>query len=297
MKQFSQFILKSLLILSLGVFLVSCSSGGGGDSASSPTTATGKFIDAPVSGMTYESGAVKGTTDAGGNFTYEVGKNVKFSIGDIVIGEAPALAVMTPVNLAAAGSDASTPEVVARVQLLMSLSSTDPTTTGVITITPAIQTAAIGKTVSFTSATVQENLATLSTSMGKTLVTQAAATNQLTGSILEYFSGQYAGTFVTTSGADNPSGSVFVTVHSDGTVTGNAQRIGTNLAPIIISGHLLTRVDSASKYIFVGIADSDPYKSWTGTIDADTGVFLGNWATLSNAGTFTTNRTTYYPIP
>ena len=36
--------------------------------------------------MTYESGALKGTTDAGGTFMYEVGKNVKFSIGGIVIG-------------------------------------------------------------------------------------------------------------------------------------------------------------------------------------------------------------------
>lgn len=267
---------RNFVNVMMGVFVAAvfglAGCGGGGGGSSTPATATGKFIDAPVSGMTYESGAQKGTTGADGSFTYETGKNVKFSIGDIVIGDAPAQGIMTPVNLAAAGSDASTPEVVARVQLLMSLSSTDPTTTGVITITPAILTAALNKAMNFTSATLQADLGTLVTSLGKTLVTQAAAQTHLTGNINKMFQGNYSGTWASTSGPSY-SGTWTLAIDANGNVTGTGTETAHAGGSTAVTGNMLTQIQSGSKYIFGGTAANGYI--WTGTLDVSTGTFSG----------------------
>ena len=255
-----------MLAVVFGLFLLSACGGGGG--SSSPTTATGKFIDAPVFGMTYESGAQRGTTGADGSFTYEIGKNVKFSIGGIVIGDAPAQAVMTPVNFAAAGSDASTPEVVGRAQLLMSLSSTDPTATDVITIPPAILTAASSKTINFTSATLQSDLNTLVVSLGETLVTPANAQAHLTGNINKLFQGAYSGTWSGDGGSGTWSVNIDANGHVSGTATETASGDGTT-----VNGNMLTKLQEASKYIYGGTTTNG--YTWTGTLDVSTGSFSG----------------------
>lgn len=165
-------VLAGLLLAAMAA-LYGCSGDGG---TSGPATAVGKFVDAPVVGLQYESGSQKGVTGADGSFTYEVGKKVKFFIGDIVLGEASAKEVMTPIDLSTtANADSTTLDVVARVQLLMSLSSTDPTTAnGVITIPPAALTAAKGKTINFTTPTnLSEVVGQLVT--GNNLVTADAA--------------------------------------------------------------------------------------------------------------------------
>lgn len=167
----------------LGMIALALAGCGGGGGSSAPATATGRFVDAPVVGMTYESGSQKGVTGEDGSFIYEVGKPVKFSIGDIVLGEAPAQAIMTPVDLAPAGADADSPEVIARVQLLMSLSSTDPDVDGKITIPPAVLAAAKGKALNFASGTIQNDLAIIVPTLvqGATLVTTDGAQNHFSG--------------------------------------------------------------------------------------------------------------------
>jgi hypothetical protein len=69
----------------------------------------GQFIDAPVQGLSYRSGRVSGVTGPEGEFQYEDGRKVHFSIGDVQLGEAAAgKALMTPVDLVPGGSIDST---------------------------------------------------------------------------------------------------------------------------------------------------------------------------------------------
>ncbi|MRS02718.1 hypothetical protein EG832_05775 [bacterium] len=174
-----------LLLFSTAALSACGGSGNGGTAATE--TATGSFIDAPVQGITYESGSQRGVTGADGSFTYEVGKTVKFTIGDIVLGEATGQPVLTPVDLAPAGSDETTPEVLARVQLLMSLSSTDPAE-GKITIPPDVLTAARGKSINFATAS-QTDLADLVMALipERTLVSQEDAQNHLSSNYTKLF--------------------------------------------------------------------------------------------------------------
>ena len=46
---------------------------------------TGVFVDAPVEGLSYTSGAISGTTDATGRFLYTPGATVNFSVGSVTL--------------------------------------------------------------------------------------------------------------------------------------------------------------------------------------------------------------------
>jgi hypothetical protein len=82
---------------------------------------TGRFIDAPVQGLGYESGGVSGMTGDDGGFRYEPGQRVRFFIGDITLGEAKqGEPVITPVDLVP-GATVDSPAVVNIARLLQSL--------------------------------------------------------------------------------------------------------------------------------------------------------------------------------
>ena len=67
--------------------------------------ANGRLIDGPVEGVRYESGSLSGFTGPNGEFEYEIGKHIRFSIGDIPLGEAvTAKDLMTPLDLITGGS-------------------------------------------------------------------------------------------------------------------------------------------------------------------------------------------------
>jgi hypothetical protein len=61
------------------LFLYACGGGGGTPSD------VGVFVDAPVEGLTYQSGAFTGTTDSAGKFTYGVGQTVTFSVNGVTL--------------------------------------------------------------------------------------------------------------------------------------------------------------------------------------------------------------------
>jgi len=101
----------------------------------------GRLIDAPVEGVSYESGSLAGITGSNGEFQYEVGNTIRFFIGDIALGRAVrGKAVITPLDLVAEGS-ADTPAVINIARLLQSLDS-EPGD-GVITIPAAVRSAAV----------------------------------------------------------------------------------------------------------------------------------------------------------
>ena len=123
----------------LFLYLIGCGgNGGGGDGDGG--TATGVFKDANVSGMSFESGGENGETDANAMFTYEVGQDVIFSVGGVIVGSAAGAATVTPLDLVP-GSDNATTEVVNIVRFLLML-DTDGDPTNGISISEAVRTAA-----------------------------------------------------------------------------------------------------------------------------------------------------------
>jgi hypothetical protein len=101
----------------------------------------GVLVDAPVAGVGYESGTLAGITGDNGEFRYEVGNTIRFSIGDIPLGQ-PVMgkAVITPLDLVANGT-ADTPAVINIARLLQSLDSNPRD--GVITIPATVRVAAV----------------------------------------------------------------------------------------------------------------------------------------------------------
>ncbi|MGQ0599009.1 hypothetical protein [Aquabacterium sp.] len=98
-KRSSMFRISSrILIASLAVpiILSGCGGGGGGEQQqTTSTTTTGKYIDSPVAGLTYETATQSGVTDAQGRFQYQPGEQVRFRLYGQEVSMAPAQSVMT----------------------------------------------------------------------------------------------------------------------------------------------------------------------------------------------------------
>ena len=110
----------------------------------------GRLIDAPVEGVSYQSGSLAGITGSSGGFQYEVGNTIRFFIGDIALGRAVrGKSVITPLDLVVDGAT-DTPAVINIARLLQSLDS-DPGD-GVITIPAAVRAAAARSNVALSSA-------------------------------------------------------------------------------------------------------------------------------------------------
>lgn len=83
----------------------------------------GRFVDAPVMGVNYESGSLTGITGENGQFQYEPGNTVRFYIGDIGLGRAvQGKSIVTPLDLVEDGTSDST-AVINIARLLQSLDS------------------------------------------------------------------------------------------------------------------------------------------------------------------------------
>lgn len=138
---------KSLLSLALLGILSAC---GGGDIAApiaitppppgpiaSPTL-TGQLMDSAVANVSYRtSSGLVGTTGADGSFSYKAGDRVSFSIGKLVLGEARAAAVLTPIDLVSGASTLDNPEVVKILQVLQTLDDDRDAANG-LTISDAV---------------------------------------------------------------------------------------------------------------------------------------------------------------
>lgn len=113
---------KTLLCLTLAGLLSACG-GSDNDSSSSPnpppsnTIKTGVLTDGPVSGATYTINGVSKRTNAQGEFEYQEGDEITFSIGNIEIGTVTGTDRITPVELA--------DDVTTRTNLLIFLRSLD----------------------------------------------------------------------------------------------------------------------------------------------------------------------------
>jgi len=103
--------------------------------------ASGTFGDPPAQGVSFASGALSGVTGSNGEFQYEPGKSVQFSIGDIEMGDAvPGKAKITQPDLVGGGT-AETPAAINMTRLLLSLDAKPDD--DVINIPGSVRTAAV----------------------------------------------------------------------------------------------------------------------------------------------------------
>ncbi len=114
------------MVLILGIvcmgFAVMAGCGGGGDSGAAPAVVKeGVFVDSAVEGLTYATTSQTGLTDALGTFRYQEGEMVLFSVGDVVLGEAPGKGQLTPLDLVPAAADETDPTVSNICRFLQSL--------------------------------------------------------------------------------------------------------------------------------------------------------------------------------
>lgn len=281
------------LILSALLVIISAVVSGCDGSSTPATTATGRFIDGPVAGLTYVSGSHSGTTAADGSFIYEIGKAVKFSINGVIIGEAPAEAVMTPIQLALVSNpnaNASSTEVVNIVRFLMSASTIDAA--GNMTIDPTkVMTTASPQAIAFSNSTSVFRGAMNTIAPAISSISTSQVVSHLTTSIYNQCAGTYSGTYTgiqatfvpMTSATSVPSsrntggeitndsttvlGSWTATIRHDGTVTGSTSQGD------VISGTLKDGT------VFNGVVGAS--MRWTGNLNLSKKMLSG---TISSIG-------------
>jgi hypothetical protein len=194
---------------------------------------TGIFVDAPVEGLSFVSGSQTGVTDAAGTFRFEAGTSVKFMVGNIVLGTAPAKALMTPLDLVKA-VDATAVLADARVtqitQFLMTVNSS--ATAAKMTIPAAVVAAASNATaVDLSQAPVADMAALLTPLTTHVLVTVAAATAHLQATTTPPTAAQLTGTFAGFDSATAPQMGLMLTLKPNLAgdafdVTGTAAQFG-----------------------------------------------------------------------
>ncbi len=90
--------ISGITISLCAILLAGCGSSDGDSNESS--TSTGTFIDAAVTNINYETETHSGVTDDEGQFNYETGETVTFSIGNITFPSVTASGTITPLTLA-----------------------------------------------------------------------------------------------------------------------------------------------------------------------------------------------------
>lgn len=242
--------------------LTACGGGGGGSAPAAPAPATAQGSFSSVTGLGYTSGSLSGTTSDTGTYTYVVGSQVKFTVGDIAIGEAPAAAVMTSLNLVPL-ADATSVQALNVERFILSVGSYDPAT-GKVTIPTSVINAAKGKTLDFTTVTdvqLLEMVKLLTGNGNAVLVDAAVAKAALEKAVYAAYAGPYQGSF------SGPASSTqwTMTLNPDGTIVGR----GLDGARESVSGRLSDGVN------FQASAIGDCLL--TGKLNLLDGTITGSW--------------------
>ena len=194
-------LLMSFLSLSL---VTGCGGGGDGNETPGdrqPTTRTmvGQFKDSNAAGVSYVSGGQTGVTDSQGRFTYEEGKTVAFSVGNVPLGETEGKSLITPVDLVEQGSSRSG-SVVNTAQFLQGLDQDADPFNG-ITISQDVQMRAQDWTLDINSDDFDQQLESIKSDLEEEYESfsgfpdETTARNHLESTIRCSYSGAYVGTY------------------------------------------------------------------------------------------------------
>lgn len=259
----------------------------GGNNNDSPTVAQGVFKDSNVGGVQYASGAQSGTTEDG-QFSYEVGTPVTFSIGGVTIGTADGAETVTPMDMVS-GADSGTVEVQNRVRFLMMLDSDEDATNG-ISVSSAVQAAAENwSEVDFSTDDLENELVDIRSDVASVDGRVAAVPDAITAkSHLEstlrcVYSGGYQGTF---SGDDSGTFG-FIVDAANGSVSGVAYSDSMEML-ITLSGATPLSYEQQPAFVS-GITDDGG--TFSGSFDNPDSV-SGSWenGAESESGTFNGER-------
>lgn len=133
------------------IVMVGCGGGGSSDATiapAEPLVQEGIFVDSPVEGIRYITDTQDGFTDSTGRFHYVEGETITFQIGDVTMGSAVALGLMTPVHLVEGAADETHPVVTNMARFMQSLDADGNPDNG-ITITPEIRNEVTGRLIDF----------------------------------------------------------------------------------------------------------------------------------------------------
>lgn len=246
------------------------SPGAGGISTGGDDTAlrSGRFVDSPVSGLTYVTLTTSGITDGVGTFNYHIDETVSFYIGDIFLGQATGAPVITPFDLVGGVAGESDVIVSNIARFLQSIDDDEDPSNG-IDIIGAVSVAALGKSLDFTSTNFESlaNALLLELTTGiyvpaRSLVASESAQQHLDASLVQELAGIYLGDL-----AGDDTGTWRIVFGVDGTMTGTL--LGASSERVVVSGNI------ASNGVFVG-AGSGETATLNGVVTID-GVLTGTY--------------------
>ena len=278
------FISLSLFIL----FIFACSSGDDAPVTDNPgSLLQGVLLN--FQGVEYSSDGETGVTGTNGSFNYKAGATIKFYIGDILIGEIPAQAIVTTVDLVPGAIDETNIVAFNIYRCLLSLDSDNNLTNGV-QIAETTRNNAVGQSIDFNQtetnfeASAKIVVADLvnSNDPETALVPATLARDELRSSLLGLYLGYYEGTF---SGDD--TGTWALTVDSNGNIVGDGFS-NNDSASFTLSG---TVGPDGNGQVSSGNVSTGA--TFSGVFSRD-GIFSGTWENIqfAESGTFSGNTTT-----
>lgn len=249
------------------------------------TVVTGVFRDSTVTGLGFVSGAQSGVTNDSGEFTYETGQGITFSVGQVSIGAMPiAKSLITPVDLVANGTGDSN-HVLNVVRFLLMLDLDGEPSNG-IQISTAVTAAAAGwAPVDFDSADLPTTLgpliqlASAADAVTHVLPDAASAQARLRSEFYCTYSGRYFGSY---AGISTPGdrGPFTVEVYPDGSVHSIAGSTATLAGFDVVTANALNPLLDAS----FALNSQSPSISLQGSFTDPT--FLNGTYLADSAGTF-----------
>ncbi|MCD4689806.1 MAG: hypothetical protein K8R55_10835 [Desulfuromonadaceae bacterium] len=114
----------------------------------------GIFLDSPVAGLYYETATLDGYTDAEGTFLYREGETVTFYLQNLHLGQAPAVAVLTPIEIVPGAEDETDPTVTNLCLLLQTLDEDGDLDNGIV-LSEAIGLAIEGRSINLNQPTTE----------------------------------------------------------------------------------------------------------------------------------------------
>lgn len=271
-------ILKINALLFVSVVGLAACGGGSGDFTAS--TKSGVFKDSNVSGLTYISGDKEAITGSKGEFKYEEGETVSFSVGGIDLGKGKGKPVMTPVDLVENGKLTSD-EVINKARFLMMLDKNNDPNDGIEISASVREKATDWQNVDFASdnfpsAAVYKMITQAALADGKEheLPNKETALAHLKTTLICSSSGVFTGTYTGTE-----AGKLVLVVNPvTGDVMGSTLEEGST-TPLLASSTSEVEIDNEFKFVSTDASA----RQFTGKM-ASSDEMAGSWTNLDSAG-------------